>query len=125
MREFSQIEFPPFLDDFTDEDKIGVETTFQELSDKHIRLHELQPSDTLPAVFLQTYGNRRVFAIVDFTLHRVCGWSIFVESTENEDAENIQQALALITTKAVYYEEMDSLYEKEVLQGFRWFRLLG
>lgn len=131
MREFSERDFPPFLShceaDHTE--IVGVESTLRELAELSISLrHYDKDSDekrrTLSARFLETYGQRRVFALVDFPNKSVLDSSqIFIEVTDNQDAEAIRRLLetSLGTTVSVETLDPDYTWTTLYLEGFRWF----
>lgn len=131
MREFSERDFPPFLSHYEADhtEIVGVESTLQELAELSISLrHYDKDSDekrrTLSARFLETYGQRRVFALVDFPNKSVVDSSqIFIEVTDNQDAEAIRRLLetSLGTTVSVETLDPDYTWTTLDLEGFRWF----
>lgn len=131
MREFNDKDFPPFLNDLDADhvDCVGVETTLAEMASLGYSLAyyaENEPTDRrFPnAQFLQPYGNRRVFTIINFPRQsaepRTC---VFIEIRDDRDAEAIRQSLQDQLNTEVEVETLDPEYNDEpCLEGYRWFK---
>lgn len=126
MREFDEEDYPPFLDkdSLNDQTTAGVETTLQELSEKQIRLSSGQKLSTLPPAFLQTYGSRRVFTVIDFSTLLVDETTgFFIEVFGDDDAEALRQSLTTVLAQRISCgDELLNWFAKPP-PDFCWFQI--
>lgn len=130
MREFSERDFPPFLNEYEADHTtcVGVETTLAEMAALGYSLAYADdpPAErgSLNARFLQTYGNRRVFAIINFPRQSVeKHTSVFIEVQDDRDAEALRQSLQDQLETEVEVEVPDSTYHiTPDLEGYRWYQ---
>lgn len=127
MREFNESDFPPFLEEYKadHQDSIGVETTIAELNALGYSLPFVDEDCTarlLPPAFVDRYGNRRVFAIINFPRKSVeRRTNVFIEVTDARDAEAIRQALSDVYEDHEIAMEDEDDSESCYLSDFRWF----
>lgn len=131
MIEFTDSDYPPFLTgpykfyNGVKESTSAVQSTFQELSDRGIRLSPHQTKRTLPASFLQRYGTRKIFVIIDWELNHFTPFNdFFIEVISREDAEKLGRALSKIASATVTVETLSSQLNEVTLEGFCGFCIL-